>query len=149
MADQKKNYIRDAGGTETKDQIINSNRKKYELDELALKMGHEVIRLPPYHCQYNPIELIWAQVKNQVATKNTTFKMVDIEQLTHQALDSVTQRNWEKCVKHIESVQDKDYDKDILRDSLLEPIILTYCQTTAIGALAIMTKSVLNDNSFV
>lgn len=32
--------------------------KKYELDEIALSMGHEVIRLPPYHCQYNPIELI-------------------------------------------------------------------------------------------
>ncbi|XP_060882122.1 uncharacterized protein LOC132953799 [Metopolophium dirhodum] len=99
--------------------------KKYELDELALKMGHEVIRLPPYHCQYNPIELIWAQVKNKVATKNNTFKMVDIEKLTHEALDSITQNDWEKCVKHAESIQDKDYDKEILRDSLLEPIILT------------------------
>lgn len=32
--------------------------KSYLLDELALEKGHEVIRLPPYHCQYNPIELI-------------------------------------------------------------------------------------------
>jgi len=24
--------------------------KKYELDEIALSIGHEVIRLPPYHC---------------------------------------------------------------------------------------------------
>jgi len=37
--------------------------KRYELDEIALQMGHDVIRLPSYHCQYNPIELIWAQVK--------------------------------------------------------------------------------------
>jgi len=36
--------------------------KIYELDEIALQIGHEVVRLPPYHCQYNPIELIWAQV---------------------------------------------------------------------------------------
>ncbi|XP_060846494.1 uncharacterized protein LOC132926185 [Rhopalosiphum padi] len=41
--------------------------KKYELDDIAIEMGHEVIRLPPYHCKYNPIELIWAQVKGQVA----------------------------------------------------------------------------------
>lgn len=42
-------------------------------------MDYEVILLPPDHCQYNPIELIWDQVKNQVATKYKTFKMVDIE----------------------------------------------------------------------
>jgi len=53
-------------------------------------MGHEVIRLPPYHCQYNPIELIWAQVKGEVATKNTTFKLADVEKLMHEAIDSVT-----------------------------------------------------------
>ncbi|XP_022172555.1 uncharacterized protein LOC111035299 [Myzus persicae] len=99
--------------------------KKYELDVLALEMGHEVIRLPPYHCQYNPIELIWAQVKNQVATKNKTCKMVDIEKLTHEALDSVTQHDWEKCVRHAEALQDEDNEKEIMRDSMLEPIILT------------------------
>uniref|UniRef100_A0A2S2Q7H4 Tc1-like transposase DDE domain-containing protein n=1 Tax=Sipha flava TaxID=143950 RepID=A0A2S2Q7H4_9HEMI len=47
--------------------------KRYELDEIACSMGHEVIRLPPYHCQYNPIELIWAQVKSEVAKKKITL----------------------------------------------------------------------------
>jgi len=89
-------------------------------------MGHEVIRLPPYHCQYNSIELIWAQVKNQVAKNNfKTFKMVDLEKLTHEALDSVTQHDWEKCVRHAKSLQDQDNEKEIMRDSMLEPIILT------------------------
>lgn len=101
------------------------NEKKYELDQLALEMGHEVIRLPPYHCQYNPIELIWAQVKGQVAKNNKTFKMCDIERLTHEALDSVTQHDWEKCVRHAEELQDKDNEKEIMRDAVLEPIILT------------------------
>ena len=32
--------------------------KKYVIDEMALKYGHEVLRLPPYHCQYNPIIMI-------------------------------------------------------------------------------------------
>lgn len=39
----------------------------YILDEIAKEKGHTVIRLPPYHCQYNPIELIWAQVKGKRA----------------------------------------------------------------------------------
>lgn len=65
--------------------------KIYKLDELALQMGHEMIRLPPYHCQYNPIELlIWAQVKREVAEKNHTFKMADVEILVNNALNAVT-----------------------------------------------------------
>uniref|UniRef100_A0A2H1V8X8 SFRICE_020684 n=1 Tax=Spodoptera frugiperda TaxID=7108 RepID=A0A2H1V8X8_SPOFR len=35
----------------------------YALDEMAKEKGHQVLRLPPYHCQYNAIELIWAQKK--------------------------------------------------------------------------------------
>jgi hypothetical protein len=100
--------------------------KKYELDKLALEIGHEVIRLPPYHYQYNLIELIWAQVKYQIAKNNTTFKIVDIERLTNEALDSVTQQDWEKCVRHAEALQDQNNEKEIMSDSVLEPIIMTF-----------------------
>ncbi|KAF0759632.1 DDE 3 domain-containing protein [Aphis craccivora] len=89
--------------------LLLSTQKKYELDELALKMGHEVVRLPPYHCQYNPIEMIWAQVKRQVATKNTTFKIADVEKLMHEAINSVTKEDWINCVRHTEKIQEEDY----------------------------------------
>ncbi|KAL4101216.1 hypothetical protein QTP88_021236 [Uroleucon formosanum] len=99
--------------------------KQYLLDQISLENEHEVIRLPPYHCQYNPIELIWTQVKSQGAKNNHTFKMVDIERLTHEALDAVTKEDWEKCVRHTEQLQELDNQKEILRDTLMEPIILT------------------------
>ncbi|XP_030039359.2 uncharacterized protein LOC115454785 [Manduca sexta] len=47
------------------------SKPRYVIDELALEHGHEVIRLPPYHCQYNAIELIWAQIKGHAARNNT------------------------------------------------------------------------------
>lgn len=74
--------------------------KTYELDEIAFQMGHEVVRLPPYHCQYNPIEFIWAQVKGKVTKNNTTFKFDDVEKLLNNALDSVSVENWKKCTDH-------------------------------------------------
>ena len=42
--------------------IIKSNRiaPKYAVDEMAKASGHEVVRLPPYHCELNPIELAWS-----------------------------------------------------------------------------------------
>jgi len=99
--------------------------KKYELDEIALQMGHEVVRLPPYHCQYNPIELIWAQVKGEVAKNNTTFKFADVEKLLNDALDSVTVENWKKCTDHCHNLQEEDFIKEGLRDEILTPIIMT------------------------
>ena len=30
------------------------------IDKIAQRYGHEVLRLPPYHCDLNAIELIWA-----------------------------------------------------------------------------------------
>lgn len=43
---------------------------KYLIDELAQTHNKKVLRLPPYHCELNPIELAWANVKDHV--KKTT-----------------------------------------------------------------------------
>jgi len=86
-------------------------------------MGYEVIRLQPYNCQYNSIELIWMQVKGENVTKNTAFKLADVEKLMHETIDSVTTENWEKCVRHAEKLQDIDFEKEGFRDCILEPII--------------------------
>ncbi len=99
--------------------------KKYKLDEIAFQMGHEVVRLPTYHCQYNPIEMIWAQIKGEVAEKNHSFKMADVEVLVNNALDAVTKENWKKWGDHCDKIQDDDLVKEGLRDDFLEPIILT------------------------
>ncbi|KAG8240398.1 hypothetical protein J437_LFUL002541 [Ladona fulva] len=50
---------------------------------------HGVARLPPYHCQCNPIELIYVKVKRFVADRNSTFKLSDMETLTHEVKGSV------------------------------------------------------------
>ena len=44
-------------------------RKVYELVGIVFEHGHEIIRLPPYHCL---IELIWTQVKWEVTNQHKT-----------------------------------------------------------------------------
>ncbi|XP_049779182.1 uncharacterized protein LOC126176088 [Schistocerca cancellata] len=87
----------------SKKEIIGA-KKTYELDQLTNEMGHQVVYLPLYHCQYNPIELILAQDKREVVKINTTFKLTDVEKLTHETLDNVTHQNWERCVKGTEAL---------------------------------------------
>ncbi|KAJ8913801.1 hypothetical protein NQ315_002707 [Exocentrus adspersus] len=40
------------------------NERRYVVDEMINANGHQVLRLPPYHCQYNPIEHVWGICKN-------------------------------------------------------------------------------------
>ena len=41
----------------------------------------EVLRLPPYHCELNAIELIWADEKNFVARENKEMTIEHVETL--------------------------------------------------------------------
>lgn len=48
--------------------LINNAHKEpvYKIDQLIFSFGHDVIRLPPYHPDLNPIELVWGAIKGQV-----------------------------------------------------------------------------------
>ncbi|KAM7303197.1 uncharacterized protein ISCGN_013178 [Ixodes scapularis] len=47
--------------------LVKPHHLKYRRDTAAETAGCTVVRLPPYHCEFNPIELIWAQIKNGAA----------------------------------------------------------------------------------
>lgn len=47
---------------------------KYYVDENAKDLGFTVVRHPPYHCELNPIELVWSQLKRHIALHSTKFK---------------------------------------------------------------------------
>ncbi|VVC33500.1 Endonuclease/exonuclease/phosphatase [Cinara cedri] len=69
-------------------------------------------------------ELIWAQVKGEIANKNNSFKITDVENLANIAIESVTVHNWKRNVDHCERLQDEDFIKEGFRDQILEPIVL-------------------------
>uniref|UniRef100_V5GTA9 Tc1-like transposase DDE domain-containing protein n=2 Tax=Anoplophora glabripennis TaxID=217634 RepID=V5GTA9_ANOGL len=108
--------------------LIRQNKDKYNLyitDEMAKKENKVVLRLPPYHCELNPIELIWAQVKNEVASKNKTYKLKDVRELLIEALNNVTNMNWKKCVEHVIKEEEKMGTLDGIMDDLIEPLIIS------------------------
>ena len=55
--------------------------RRYKIDEELNNYGHSVLRLPPYHPDLNAIEMIWAEVKGDVAKKNVTFRMAEVMKL--------------------------------------------------------------------
>lgn len=107
-------------------QIVNSVRHlhlRYKVDAMAEDAGCVVLRLPPYHCELNPIELIWAQIKNEVASKNTTFKLADVKVLLEQAMNNVTPDNWSNVVRHVLKLEDKFREADMIMENIPELVI--------------------------
>ena len=68
----------------------------YKTDNIANLHGHEVRRTPIRHCELNPIEFIWAQVKGFVAKNNTTFRLKNAKELMYAAFGKITKDK--RCV---------------------------------------------------
>ena len=70
--------------------------KKYVVDQIVQDFSHandvdiRILRLPVGHCDLNPIELIWAQVKNWIARNNTKPNFTAVKELTPKSLGLVT-----------------------------------------------------------
>ena len=82
-----------------------SEPKKFAIDKIINEHGHEALRLPLYHNNLNPIELIWAKVKGQVAANNKSFKMAETQQLTIQAIKDITKDYFRKCDQHTQKIK--------------------------------------------
>lgn len=101
------------------------------MDELAKEYGIEVLRLPPYHCELNSIELVWAQVKGYVARHNKTYKLKDVEELLKQGLLEVTAEKWKKCVSHVIKEEDKMMTLDGIIDNVSDRIIINTAEDSS------------------
>jgi transposase len=85
------------------EKIVRENfKKKFVVDELAHERGFRVLRLPPYHCVLNPIEIAWSQAKYWTRKLNATPGINEsvVETLT-KVFDDITPAYWKKIVDHV------------------------------------------------
>ena len=80
--------------------------------------------LPSPHCELNPIELIWAQVKGRVARRNKTFRLQDVKRLVVESLAGMTPENWRDAVTHVEKVEKDYWVADRLQEEVVEQIVI-------------------------
>jgi transposase len=107
--------------------LVASVKDIYEtrvIDDMAAAKGITILRLPPYHCELNPIELIWAQVKGYVARNNKNFKISDVKQLFIQGVDNVSPQNWLDVINHVKKEEEKMLGLDHLIDEVTQRFII-------------------------
>ena len=77
---------------------------QYEFDIMMKLKGHDVLRLPPYHPELNPIELIWAAMKNSVANHNTSFAYAT--KLAREKFAAMGVADWEPICQRVIRVEE-------------------------------------------
>lgn len=92
---------------------------KYVIDEMVLQHNKVVLRLPPYHCELNPIELAWSVVKGHVKSHNKTFKLPDVKNLLIDGINKIDASMWKNFVSHTKKEEEKFWEVDFVVDELL------------------------------
>lgn len=117
--------------SETKHELLqlvarHKNKEQYEIDETARKNGHDILRLPPYHCNLNPIELIWAQIKTEIrkhnSNSNQTLKR--IQEITETAISNVSIEDWRNCMRHTRKIEKQYQETDRAAEHLLDKFVI-------------------------
>lgn len=81
-------------------------QKCYAVDEFLQHEGHDVLRLPPYYCVFNPIEMVWHQVKMAIRKKNVNPKAIDAMNIIREGIDAVTPAQWANYVRKAKENED-------------------------------------------
>ena len=91
----------------------------HKTDEFLRGKGHDVLHLPPYHCESNPIEMVWGDVKGYVGRENNTFKTNDVKDLIIKGFKTITPEKWTNFCNHVENKIEPQYWKS---DHIIEEI---------------------------
>jgi transposase len=107
--------------------LVNKNKPEplYVADEILKQYGHEILRLPPYHCDLNPIELIWSSAKRMVAKKNINLSAMETEALIKSSFGRITAEDWKTMVDHVIKVENKYKKRDHITEEVLEKFIIS------------------------
>lgn len=95
----------------------------YKIDELLKRNGHEVLRLPSYHPDLNPIELVWGNIKGQLALQSIDSNLDQKKNILERLFAEYSVEKWEHCVNHVIKIEDEYSKHDNIVDDVVDFII--------------------------
>lgn len=100
--------------------------KVFKIDQLFNAHGHSVLRLPPYMCELNAIELAWAKLKNFVRSKNVggDINMTRLREIVLEGLNQITTEDWMGYCSHVQKIEEEHWERDGIVENALESIII-------------------------
>jgi len=93
---------------------------------ICKEYGVELVRLPPYHCEFNPIEKIWGWLKNQLKSVNKLKNKLEVViELSKQSLADILDSVIQGAFKYIRDQEEKVWiSNDLAMVQPFSPIII-------------------------
>jgi hypothetical protein len=77
-----------------------------------------------YHCNLNPTQLVWSQVKGYIARHNKTFRIYDMFGLVTPALLQITSQSWQAVTGHVSKEEGRIWELDGLTDDMSDQLVI-------------------------
>ena len=120
------NFVRDHDRFQNADSLRNFRKKdimaiikemniqpEYATDKILEEYDIRILRLPPYHCQFNPIEKAWSGMKRKVRRKNIIDWSVEVvREKIKQALIEENE-HWDAYVRHCKKIENQEYENTL------------------------------------
>lgn len=114
----------------TKSQLLEkvntvNSEKTFIVDEIIRAKSHIPLRLPPYHPDLNPIELVWGDIKGEIA-RNCSGLSLDEKKICFEKMaDNFTIDKWKKCCEHTKKIEEQYWLTDHIMDEEVDKLIIS------------------------
>ena len=88
-------------------------KQTYAVDEMLKEKGFLPVRLPPYHCHLNPIELVWSSLKRRTRSANVDWKGKAVKELLQRIGDQIETSVFSNSFSHVEKVEHREKVRDL------------------------------------
>lgn len=105
--------------------------KTYKFDELLKGHGFNVLRLPPYHCDFNAIEYVWSDIKRQIRNINPTgdLSMSKLLREAEEAINEISSNRWQSHCNHVHKLELMYWRKDAIIEEMCESVQISLTNT--------------------
>lgn len=104
--------------------LSKEQHKKYSIDQILAENNHSVLRLPPYHPELNPIEMVWAAIKVYVASKDIKWNATSVIELVKEKVSLMGANEWSQLCEKVKKIEAEYIQSDYVVDSVTEQFII-------------------------
>jgi len=107
--------------------LIRANKdrfKTFSIDRILAEQGHQVLRLPPYHPDLNPIEMAWSDIKQYVGSKNVKWSVAKCIELIQEKVLLMGAWDWGKLCQKVKDIEEQYVKSDHVVDLVTEEFII-------------------------
>ena len=99
---------------------------KYAVEEMATAQGHTILRLPPYHCIFNPIQMVWSYQKHLVRGQSTTRTTKEALEYCQARFTELPSGGAAPYFAHVQKIEDEHQQLDGLTSPTVNvaPVII-------------------------